>query len=111
MGGVVSDYPNKSRTYTYSYTVRILKRRQNKKTQTTFGNYPKKLWRDTTCATFDGFVECTRIPYMTRKALMKPDPWGDLEVVLKKREEPFRGGIQRPPLNNIRWAYNKPKGY
>jgi hypothetical protein len=61
---------------------------------------------------FDDFVECTRIPYIVRKSLMEPDPWGTLEVVLKKREEPFRGGIQRPPLSdNIRWAYNKPKGY
>ena len=106
----MSDYPYKSRTYTYSYTVRILKRRKNKKTQTTFGNYPKKLWiwGEESYSTFDGFVECTRIPYMFRKSLMEPDPWGTLEVVLKKRKEPFRGGIQRPPLHG---DYNKPKGY
>jgi len=106
----VSKYLYKTHIYSFSYTVRILKRCEIKRKQTTFGNYPKELWADTTCATFDGFVECTRIPYMTKKALMEPDPWGDLEVVLKKREEPFRGGVQRPP-NNIRWAYNKPKGY
>jgi len=110
----VSVFLYKSTTYTYSYTVRILKHRQNKKPQHTFGNYPKKLWgwEEESYSTFDDFVECTRIPYIVRKSLMEPDPWGTLEVVLKKREEPFRGGIQRPPLSdNIRWAYNKPKGY
>lgn len=109
----MSKYLYKTHIYSFSYTVQILKRREIKRKQTTFGNYPKELWADTTCATFDGFVECTRIPYMTRKSLMEPDPYrGTLEIVLKKREEPFRGGIQRPPLsNNIRWAYNKPKEY
>lgn len=108
----MSNYPNKSRTYTYSYTVHILKCRQNKKTQTTFGNYPKKLWEGDSYNSFDGFIQCTKIPYMFRKSLMEPDPWGTLEVVLKKREEPFRGGIQRHPLSdNKHWAYNKPKGY
>ena len=104
----MSDYPYKSTTYTYSYTVRILKRRQNKKTQHTFGNYPKKLWGwgEESYSTFDDFVKCTRIPYMVRKSLMKPDLWGTLEVVLKKREEPFRGGIQRP---HLRWDYNIPR--
>jgi hypothetical protein len=107
----VPDYPNKSPIYTYSYTVRILKRQQLKRKRPFLGNYPKELLTGTTYNTFDGFIECTRIPYIVRKSLMEPGPWGELEVVLKKREEPFRGGIQRPPPNNIRWAYNKPKGY
>jgi hypothetical protein len=104
----MSDFLYKSHTYTYSYTVRILKRQQSKRKRSFFGNYPKELLIGTTYNSFDGFIECTRIPYMFRKSLMEPDPWGTLEVVLKKREEPFRGGLQRPPL---RWAYNKPKGY
>lgn len=96
----------KSHTYTYSYTVRILKRRQLKRPF--FGNYPKELLVDTTYNTFDGFIECTRIPYIVRKSLMEPDPWGTLEVVLKKREEPVKNKYQRSKIN---WAYTLPKGY
>jgi hypothetical protein len=104
----MSNFLYKSHTYTYSYTVRILKRQQLKRKQPFFGNYPKELLVDTTYNTFDGFIECTRIPYIVRKSLIESYPWGTLEVVLKKREEPVKNKYQRPKIN---WTYTLPKGY
>lgn len=103
----MSEYAYKSHTYTIPYSLDILSHRIPKRKQTSFGNYPKKLWNNTVYNTFDGFVMGTNVPYIIRKAIAVADPWGPFEVILNKRQVLFKDK-SRPPK---RQTYNKPKEY